>query len=428
MPSRAELANLGEGQVLDPVDLSRAEAVALNATDLVSVTPGASGWRVTAAYAVGALRCGELDVRVRPKVGAVQVLRLLARAYGVRNLAIQDELVGVEADPDLSAVLATLFAHEAATALAAGPMRGYRTEDQTGPVLRGRLRMREQYLRRFDLIPPFEVTVDEFTTDTNENRRIRAAARALMRLPGLPDRVRARLVRVDRLLADVWLPGRGAPLAGWTPTRLNARLQRLLHLADLVLRHGSVEHRAGKVEVHGFVLSMAWLFERLVSQLFTESAGSWRVKAQDSHWLDAAGRLRIEPDVVLYDGDRAVAVADAKYKLLGKNGKFPIEDAYQLITYCTRLGLDTCHLIYAAGDPCPEPFDILGTVVRLVVHSVDLHQPTPAIETQLHELLAVIVRGETAGRLNRPAASSALLGWQQGACAGQATHSGAGLR
>ena len=47
------------------------------------------------------------------------------------------------------------------------------------------------------------------------------------------------------------------------PNRLNLRLHRLLHLADLVLAHDTVEHRVGDVEVHGFVLSMSWLFERL---------------------------------------------------------------------------------------------------------------------------------------------------------------------
>lgn len=50
--------------MLDGVDLTRAEAAALNASQLVSVQPRPDGWRVTAAYAVGAVRCGVLTVRV----------------------------------------------------------------------------------------------------------------------------------------------------------------------------------------------------------------------------------------------------------------------------------------------------------------------------------------------------------------------------
>lgn len=109
MGTRADLAHLAEGQVVSGVSLTRPEAVALNATRLVSVEPAAMGWDVRAAYAVGALRCGQLEVRVVPKVGAVQVLRLLARAGAVRDLSFDDTSVGVAVSSDLTSVLAELF-------------------------------------------------------------------------------------------------------------------------------------------------------------------------------------------------------------------------------------------------------------------------------------------------------------------------------
>jgi hypothetical protein len=49
----------------------------------------------------------------------------------------------------------------------------------------------------------------------------------------------------------VWLAPSGTSPAPRTPTRLNTRLHRLLHLADLVLDHAAVEHRVGPVEIHG---------------------------------------------------------------------------------------------------------------------------------------------------------------------------------
>ena len=387
MAARSELGRLREGQVLDDVELTRAEAAALNASLLVSVQPDAEGWRVTAAHAVGVLRCGDLTVRVQPKVGPLQVLRLLARAQGLRGLRLDDSLVGVGPDADLTTVLALLFAEEAATAMAAGPLRGYRTEEQTLPVLRGRLRLREQELRRYGLPIPLEVTVDEWTTDTDENRRIRAACRRLLRLADAPPGVHDRLVRLDRVLADVRVASPGEPLASWTPTRLNTRLHHLLHLADLVLDSTTVEHRVGPVQVRGFVLNMAWLFERLVTQLLSEASGCLRVRAQYDLPLDTLGRLTIKPDLVFCDGPRVVAVADTKYKLLDDNGRFPNADAYQLVTYCARLGLEVGHLIYAAGEPRPEPYEIQGTGVRLLVHSVDLAQPISGLEAEVTALL-----------------------------------------
>lgn len=386
--------------MLDGVDLTRAEAAALNASQLVSVQPRPDGWRVTAAYAVGAVRCGVLTVRVQPKVGPLQVLRLLARAHGVSGLKVDASLVGVTPDADLTAVLAVLFAEEAATALAAGPLRGYRTEEQTLPVLRGRLRIRDQELRRFGALVPLEVTVDEFTTDTDENRRIRAACRRLLGLPGVPKLARDRLGHVDRLLADVPVAPAGALLAPWSATRLNAQLHRLLHLADLVLDASAVEHRVGTVEVHGFVLSLSWLFERLIAQLLTEHSGDIRVRDQRTHPLDTAGRLTIRPDLELLHGTRVVAVADTKYKLLDDTGGFPNADAYQLVTYCARLGLDVGHLIYAAGDPRPEPYQIEGTDIQLVIHRVDISQSLASLEAAIGKLFDDIAASSAMERIS----------------------------
>jgi len=181
--TRTELARLAEGQSVYPVDLTQAEAAALNRSRLVTAQLDVDGWRVTAEYAVGAIRRGDLVVRVTPKIGVVKVLTLLARAYGIRGLQLDPSLVELSPEADLSNVLAVLFAQEAAGAMAGGPLRGYRTEDQTLPVLRGRVRLREQHLRRYGLLVPLEVTVDEWTLDTDENRRVRAASQRLLRCP-----------------------------------------------------------------------------------------------------------------------------------------------------------------------------------------------------------------------------------------------------
>ncbi|ABL79354.1 MULTISPECIES: McrC family protein [unclassified Nocardioides] len=405
--TRADLEHLTEGQRLYPVDLTRAEAAALNRSGLVTAQPDVDGWRVTAEHAVGAVRRGDLVVRVTPKVGAAKVLTLLARAQGVRGLKVDPELVGVAPHADISAVLAVLFAQEAATAMAAGPLRGYRSEDQTLPVLRGRVRLREQHLRRFGLPVPLEVTVDEWTLDTDDNRRTRAAATALLALPGVPEHSTQALRRLDRLLGEAKLLAPGAPLEPWTPTRLNVKMHRLLHLADVVLAHTSVEHEAGATQTHGFVVNMAWLFETLIARLLEEQ--TLGLVPQQTMPLDTLGRLSIKPDL-LFDGPGGVvAVADTKYKLLDDNGKVPNADVYQLVTYCARLGLSTGHLIYSSDEPGPDPFGIVGTNVLLVVHAVDVSRPVDVIEQQVREiglrLLATGIResGSTEARPLTPA-------------------------
>ena len=130
--------------------------------------------------------------------------------------------------------------------------------------------------------------------------------------------------------------------------------------------------------------------ERLRPGAVTEHRGAVRVLAQETYPLDTGNRLRIKPDLVFADGPQVVALADTKYKLLAQDGAFPNADAYQLIAYCTRLGLTTGHLIYAAGEPCPEPYLIHGAGVRLVIHAVDLQQAMPDLEQQVRQLSAVI--------------------------------------
>jgi hypothetical protein len=84
----------------------------------------------------------------------------------------------------------------------------------------------------------------------------------------------------------------------------------------------------------------------LCEALVTADGG--RVDGQDPHLFDEAGRVRVLPDIVWKTGGTAVAVADAKYKA-EKPAGYPNADLYQLLAYCTALGLRCGHLIYARG-------------------------------------------------------------------------------
>lgn len=388
VPTPSDLERLYEGQTLYPVGLTTAEAAALNTSQMVKAIPDELGWKVTAEYWVGTVARGDLVVRVAPKIGATQVLRLLAMADGAADLVVDDERVEVADDADLSAVLARMFVMEAVHALAAGPLRGYRTEDQTLPVLRGRLRLPDQYLRRFGQLSPLEVTVDEWTVDTAENRLIRAAALALLALPGLAAGVEADLRRVDRMLGEAERLVPGAALPEWQPTRLNARLHALLGLAELTLRHVSVESAGGDTVVHGFRVNMAHLFERLVARLLADVDPAW--SAQVTLPLDHLETLMIRPDLVRDDGTGSTGVADTKYKVLDDAGKVSNSDIYQLVTYCARLGLTGGHLIYADGGTPPPPYEVRGTNSAIAVHRVDLTASPEELRAQVSALAATL--------------------------------------
>jgi len=90
-----------------------------------------------------------------------------------------------------------------------------------------------------------EVTYDDYTVATAENRLLRTALRWMAAVPQLPDSTHARLSHLDGRLDGVRLLPGGAILPDWRPSRLNAQYLPALRLAELVLRRYSADPGAG---------------------------------------------------------------------------------------------------------------------------------------------------------------------------------------
>jgi 5-methylcytosine-specific restriction enzyme subunit McrC len=81
----------------------------------------------------------------------------------------------------------------------------------------------------------------------------------------------------------------------------------------------------------------------------------------------------------------AVAVVDAKYKVEKPRG-YPNADVYQLLAYCTVLGLRTGHLVYAAGNEEAARHVIRQAEVEILCHALDLSQPPDTLLAQVRDL------------------------------------------
>ncbi|WP_372481839.1 McrC family protein [Streptomyces fuscigenes] len=372
--------------------------------------PERSGhWLLRAGSRVGAVRtAGGLLVRIMPKTPVNRLFFLLgfsldpARAWRDSR----EGSVDTGSYDDVVPALAHAVERGIDAALQRGVLQGYRTVEESALVFRGRLREGDQIRRHFGRTPPVEVSYDAYTADTAENRILRAAAERLMRLPGVPALVRRRLAHQRVRLADAQPLVRGQELPRWQPSRLNARYQRALHLAEALLRGISPEHRPAGDEplaVDGFLLDMNQLFEDFVTVALREALRKHGLTAhlQDGHHLDVGGHVAMRPDLVVRigDGRAPLAVVDAKYKVR-KPGKNHNADLYQALAYATALGLREAHLVYPAGEQPervyevrgPEGASALGTGraaatagtapgtagqgVRLYQHSLDIAQPS----------------------------------------------------
>lgn len=372
--------------------------------------PGQDGhWLLRAGSRVGAVRIpGGPVVRITPKTPVGRLFFLLGYSLDPER-AWRDGREGpvdTGAHDDVVPALAHAVERQIDAALRKGVLQGYREVEESALTVRGRLREAEQIRRHFGRTPPAEIVYDEFTADTAENRILRAAAERLLRLPDVPGPVRRRLAHQRARLVDVQPLVRGQELPRWQPSRLNARYQPALRLAEAVLHDTSPEHRPAGSEplpLDGFLLDMNQLFEDFVTVALREQLRQHGLIAalQDVHHLDAAGLVRVRPDLVVRTGDgrTPLGVVDAKYKVEKADGLLNA-DLYQALAYATVLGLREAHLVYAAGRQ-PERFhEVLGTAaephgraVRLYQHSIDLSRPADQLMSAL---------GEIAGRLAGP--------------------------
>ncbi len=404
---------LREGDSPLAVILTAGEARALNATKAVVAIPtGSDGvWTVAPTTRVGAItvmaeeaRRPLLEVHIAPKVDISRLVFLMGYSRFPHHW--QEGLVTLDPSSGLPEALARTLAHVATRALEQGALKGYVRVDRRLPVLRGRLRESDQ-MHRFGLGLPLEVRFDEYSIDIAENQILLAGVLKTLRMPGIPAPLRTTLQRLRVLLADVSVPV-GRPV--WTPSRLNARYIPALTIAEMILDGDSFELESGGLRVCGFLLNMAQVFEDFVCVALRDAltrVGSGSAGGGSTHLrgnaslqfrthLDSAHTVPIRPDFVWLRAGRPMMVADAKYKAQNPSG-FPQADLYQMLAYCTVLGLDTGHLIYAKGEADAGTVEVVGSGTRVVRHVLDLEASPSELLAQLDGIARAILGEEDNG-------------------------------
>lgn len=387
-----------------PARLSEDEAEALRISGLVKPvrTAVADDWLLVADRKVGTIRVGaDLQVSVTPKVEIGRLVFMMG--YARDPTFWRDSSVYLPEHEDLPEALAHTFQRLATVALEQGLLCGYRTIDDSIHVVRGRIRTDDQLRLRYLMPLPIEVRYDDFTVDIAENQMLLAATLLLLRMPDLSNDVRSSLHRLRFQLADVTPPAGGMRLPAWQPTRLNLRYQPALRVADLILAAASFEQvhqRDRETEVSGFAFDAWRIFEDFVCVALGEAMSKTEQGQAELHHpdhLDELSTILIEPDFTWWHGSTCRAVVDAKYKA-EKSLRFPNADIYQLLAYCTALGLDDGHLIYAKGEAQARSYRLRNSPVTVHCHTLDL-AATP------HELLAQVAE---IGRRVRPGATVAV--------------------
>jgi 5-methylcytosine-specific restriction enzyme subunit McrC len=362
----------------------------------ISLTPGREGlYDLTPGSHVGALSLPDgLAVEIRPKIRVDRLLFLVS--YAMDPKAWRSFPFDFAARDSLVEAVVPAFVHQVGRAFRRGLLQGYRSEEDSLPGVRGRIRLDDQLRRRFGVIPPVEVRYDDFTEDIEPNRLIRAAVDRLERLRLRSTESRSRLRRargaLERVTLREYSPAQ-LPEISWN--QLNAHYQGAVELAKLVLRCTSFDLGHGGTRASGFLLDMNEVFEAFVAAALREALGLGpaefpRGARTRALWLDRARRIRLKPDLSWWEGAACVFVGDVKYKRTGGSGVNA--DLYQLLAYTVATGLPAGLLLYAAGEHEPVTHEVVELGRRLEVHALDLTGPPEEVLAQIGDL-AERVRG-----------------------------------
>ncbi len=341
------------------------------------------------------------ELRVVPKLKVPRLMFLLAFATDERGW--KETIAGFEPTDDVVSALASGFSWHATWALDRGLLRGYVRREEARSDIRGRIEFASQIARSAGLPLPVHVSYDDFTENIAENRILRTVAELLLLLPRIPTQTRRRLQRTRAVLDQV------EPLAEWRHTkappitRLNARYEPALRIAELILGSTSISALSGAMRSTTFIFDMNKVFEDFVTAAFGSSMrryGGVVTDQEKEHSLDVGGRLRLKPDLVWRVGSTPRAVLDAKYKEIDL-GVMRHPDAYQMLAYCTAYGLPRGYLVYAK-DSGAEP---RVHTIRNSGHEIEV--VTLDVEKEPADLLADV--DALAERVARHSAGSAPL-------------------
>lgn len=384
-----ELHESGASQTLVlPDEVGRA----INALGIATALPEGGGqWTVSAVSKVGVIAVGTDELSIRPKMPISRLFYLMG--YSQAPGYWRDEDVSLSADYELVSSIASSFIRHVKNATVQGLLQGYKTVNEAVPMIRGRLDVPAQIGRRAGLPLPAEVSYDDYTVDVAENRLLLSAARTLLTVPRIPESDRQSLRKLLLKFDGVATIARGSALPEILFTRLNAHYRPAVVLAQIILRHGSLEQPSGEVGARAFLFDMWEVFEDFVSVALREAMGfsGGRIDLQyTGKHLDVGAKVSLRPDIVWHKDDVVLAVLDAKYKA-EKNKRFPNADLYQMLAYCTRFKMKVGHLVYAKAENDGVTHEINGADIHIYSHALDLEAKPEHLLQQVQNLASKIV-------------------------------------
>lgn len=295
-----------------------------------------------------ALPSGRITI-VEPKINAAGVFRMLGYVFADehRQLFEWDD-VQYASERLLFEPLVERFNGLVTARTKRGLVQDYIRREENLGVFRGALNIKAQVEQNLGRENRVHCRFFEQTVDVPDNRFVKAALRHLLAFGGWTPRTTQSLIRNLHHFDGVTLerlPRQALPSRHYH--RLNDDYRAIHQLCRLFAERSSVSEQFGEVRFNGFLLDMNRLYEQFVETAFLRASRRTErtVSTQEPSPLSLViGSPKIKPDVTVWSADRAVAIADAKYKR--DYAMPPNADIYQVIAYGTVLDCPEVYLLY----------------------------------------------------------------------------------
>lgn len=373
----------------------------LSERGLLEIVELRQGVSLRAFSHVGRVRLGPLDVTVQPKIQQSSLLNLLRYAYGFRKLRLFSESHQRIEQLGFENLLVQQLNAEIRELLSRGLQRNYVRKQELLTSPRGRIDIQRIATAGGVVTAKLPCTHFSRIDDSLLNRVLLAGAHLAASITNdvslRRDSHRLAMV-LEENVTTIPLSTANLDRVPMSLNRMTAAYSSAVSLIRLLWESQGVSFAGtdSPIRIPGFLFDMNRFFQALLARFLSDHLIPLQVKEEQG----LTGMMKYamgfnprnqrtsspRPDFVIFDGNQAVALLDAKYRDLWEL-PLPREMLYQLAIYASVDSHRVATILYPSTDPTASEsrIDVRHPVTRIGIAQIRLR---PVSLSRLGELIA----------------------------------------